>query len=86
MNGFARVGARDMERRTPAARAPDFLGVGMKTFDEDQMLASPSRPRWRTPRLTVDSVASSTRNDNAPQVATDGSVGTYNNTIFHENS
>jgi hypothetical protein len=61
----------------------------MKTFDENQTLAGlagAARPRWGTPRLTSDSIGTSTRNDNSAAAATDGSVGTYNNTIFHENS
>jgi hypothetical protein len=57
----------------------------MKTFDGNQELNG-ARPRWRTPRLTCDSIGVLTGNDNPPGAPFDGHVGTYNNTQFHENS
>ncbi len=61
----------------------------MKTFDanhESAAPAGPARARWRTPRLTSDSIGVLTGNDNPPGAPFDGHVGTYNNTQFHENS
>jgi hypothetical protein len=54
----------------------------MKTFDQNQ---TPSRPRWRTPQLTSDTIGTSTRNDNAPNPATDHSTP-YPGSVHHENS
>jgi hypothetical protein len=60
----------------------------MKNCDENQTanLAGASRPRWRKPRLSCESIVSLTGNDNPPGAPFDGYVGVYVGTLFHENS
>ena len=59
----------------------------MANFDEHHEsagLTGSPRPRWRTPRLTSDSIGLVTGDDNPPGAPFDGLVS-YG-TSFHENS